>query len=58
MTHTENPLSRLKKDDLTCQALDFQQKYDTILGKITTELAELPKNYNQVSPSHKIRNEW
>ena len=52
MAHTENPLSRLKKDDLTCQALYFQQKYDTILGKITTELAELPKSYNKVSPSH------
>ena len=52
MAHTENPLSRLKKDNLTCHALYYQQKYDTTLSKITAELAELHNSYNKASPSH------
>ena len=41
MAHTENSLSRLNKDDLIHLALDYQQKYDITLDKISKELAEL-----------------
>ena len=48
MAHTESSLSRLNKDDLICLALDYQQKYDITLNKISKELAELRKNYNKL----------
>ena len=35
MAHTENSLSRLNKDDLIRLVLDYQQKYDITLDKIT-----------------------
>ena len=41
MAHTENLLSRLNKDDLNFLALDYHQKYDIALDKISKELAEL-----------------
>ena len=39
MTHTENSLSRLNRDDLFRLELDYQQKYDIILDKISKELS-------------------
>ena len=48
MAHTENSLSRLNKDDLIRLALDYQQKYDITLDKISKELAELRKSYNKL----------
>ena len=48
MAHTENSLSRLSKDDLIRLALDYQQKYDITLDKISKELAELRKSYNKL----------
>ena len=48
MAHTENSLSRLNKDDLIRLALDYQQKYDITLDKISKELAELRKSYNRL----------
>ena len=48
MAHTENSLSRLNKDDLICLALDYQQKYDITLDKISKELAELCKSYQKL----------
>ena len=48
MAHTENSLSRLNKDDLIRLALDYQQKYDITLDKISNELAELRKSYNKL----------
>ena len=48
MAHIENSLSRLNKDDLIRLALDFQQKYDITLDKISKELAELCKSYNRL----------
>ena len=47
MAHSENSLSRLNKDDLIRLALDYQQKYDISLDKISKELAELGKSYNK-----------
>ena len=44
MAHTENSLSRLNKDNLIRLALDYQQKYDVALDKISKELADLRKN--------------
>ena len=44
MAHTENSLSRLNKDDLIRLALDYRQKYDITLDKISKELAELRKS--------------
>ena len=41
---------RLNKDDLIRLALDYQQKYDITLDKISTELAELRKSYNKLEP--------
>ena len=38
MADTEKSLSRLKKDDLIRLALDYQQKYDITLDKISKEL--------------------
>ena len=46
MTHTGNSPYRLNKDDLIRLALDYQQKYDINLDKITKELAWLGKSYN------------
>ena len=48
MAHTENSLSRLNKDDLIRLALDYQQKYDITLDKISKKLAELSKTYNKL----------
>ena len=48
MAHTENSLNRLNKDDLIRLALDYQQKYDSTLDKISKELAELRKSYNNL----------
>ena len=48
MVHTESSLSRLNKDDLIRLALDYQQKYDITLDKISKELAELRKSYNKL----------
>ena len=48
MAHTENSLSRLNKDDLIRLALDYQQKYDITLDKISKELAELRISYNKL----------
>ena len=48
MAHTENLLSRLNKDDLIRLALDYHQKYDIALDKISKELAELRKSYNKL----------
>ena len=48
MAHTENSLSRLNKDDLIRLALDYQQKYDITLDKISKGLAELRKSYNKL----------
>ena len=48
VTHTEKSLSRLNKDDLIRLALDYQQKYDITLDKISKELAELRKSYNKL----------
>ena len=48
MAHIENSLTRLNKDDLIRLALDFQQKYDITLDKISKELAELCKSYNRL----------
>ena len=48
MAHTENSLSRVNKDDLIRLALDYQQKYDITLDKISKELAELHKSYNKL----------
>ena len=48
MGHTENSLSRRNKDDLIRLALDYQQKYDVTLHKISKELAELRKRYNKL----------
>ena len=48
MAHIENSLSRLNKDDPIRLALDFQQKYDITLDKISKELAELCKSYNRL----------
>ena len=48
MAHTENSLSRLNKDDLIRLALDYQQKYDITLDKISKELAELCKSFNKL----------
>ena len=48
MAHIENSLTRLNKDDLIRLALDFQQKYDITLDKISKELAELSKSYNRL----------
>ena len=48
MAHTESSLSRLNKDDLIRLALDYQQKYDITLDKISKELAELRKSYNKL----------
>ena len=48
MAHTENSLSRLNKDDLICLALDYEQKYDITLNKISKELAGLRKSYNKL----------
>ena len=48
MTHTENSLSKLNKDDLIRLVLDYQQKYDITLEKITIELAWLRKSYNKL----------
>ena len=39
---------RLNKDDLIRLALDYQQKYDINLDKISKELAELRKSYNKL----------
>ena len=47
IAHTENSLSRLNKVDLIRLALDYQQKYDISLDKISKELAELGKSYNK-----------
>ena len=47
MAHTENSLSRLNKDDLIRLALDYQQKYDITLDRISKELVELRKSYNK-----------
>ena len=48
MAHTENSLSKLNKDDLIRLALDYQQKYDITLDKISKELAELCKSFNKL----------
>ena len=48
MAHSENSLSRLNKDDLIRLALDYQQKYDINLDKISKELAELRRSYNKL----------
>ena len=48
MAHTENSQSRLNKNDLIRLALDYQQKYDITLDKISKELAELRKSYNKL----------
>ena len=48
MAHTENSLSRLNKGDLIPLALDYQQKYDITLDKMSKELAELRKSYNKL----------
>ena len=48
MTHTEKSLSRLNKDDLLRLELDYQQKYDITLDKISKELAKLRKSYNKL----------
>ena len=48
MAYTENSLSRLNKDYLIRLALDYQQKYDITLDKISKELAELRKSYNKL----------
>ena len=48
MTHTENSLSRLNKDDSICLELDYQQKYDITLDKSSKELANLHKSYNKL----------
>ena len=48
MAHTGNSLSRLPKYDLVHLALDYQQKYDITLDKISKELAELRKSYNKL----------
>ena len=56
MAHTENSLSRLNKDDLIRLALDYQQKYDITLDKISKELAELRKSYNKLESGLAITN--
>ena len=48
MAHTENSLNRLNKDDLIHLALDYQQKYDITLDKISKELAELRNSHNKL----------
>ena len=48
MTHTENSLSKLNRDDLFRLELDYQQKYDIILDKISKELAKFRKSYNKL----------
>ena len=48
MAHTENSLSRLNKDDLIRLALNYQQKYEITLDKISKKLAELSKTYNKL----------
>ena len=51
MAHTENSRSRLNKDDVIRLTLDFQQKYDITLDKISKEPAELRKaitSYSQI----------
>ena len=48
IAHTENSLSTLNKDDLIHLALDYQQKYDITLDKISNELTELVKSYNKL----------
>ena len=48
MAHIENSLNRLNKDDFIRLALDYQQKYDITLDKISKELAELCKSYNRL----------
>ena len=48
MAHTENSLRILNKDDLIRRGLDYQQKYDITLDKISKELAELHKSYNKL----------
>ena len=48
MTHTKKSLSRLNKDDLLRLELDYQQKYDITLDKISKELAKLRKSYNKL----------
>ena len=61
MAHTENSRSRLNKDDLIRLTLDFQQKYDITLDKISKELAELRRNYNKLESNLAITmavNEW
>ena len=47
MAHSENSLSRISKDDLIRLALDYQQKYDITLDRISKELVELRKSYNK-----------
>ena len=41
MTHTENSLSRLNKDDLIRLTLDYQHKYDITVDKISKEIPYL-----------------
>ena len=48
MAHTENSLRRLNKGDLIPLTLDYQQKYDITLDKMSKELAELRKSYNKL----------
>ena len=48
MAHTENSLSKLNKDNFIRLALDYEQKCDITLDKISKELAEVRKSYNKL----------
>ena len=54
MVHTENSLSRLNKNDLVPLALDYQQKHDITLDKISKELAELCKSCKKLATTKAV----
>lgn len=48
MAHTNESLLRLHKEDLARIVLDYQQKEDLLLNKITQDLTDLRKNYSRL----------
>ena len=48
MAHTFASLEKLEKSDLARLAMDYQNKFDTVLNNINSELLDLKNDLSQI----------